>query len=342
MNNPLNIAYYSQAPLRISFAGGGTDVSPYCDEFGGAVVNACIQYYAHVTLKPTAQTHTQLTMWHQGQLSTDPKDIEIFEAVINYMRAHFGAFPSGFSLKGQLDVAKCSGLGSSSALVVACVSSFLHWLQVPRNPMEIAAMAVAIERHWMQWPGGRQDQYAAALGGINFMEFRANEHITVTPIRLYNAEQTQLESRLLLYYSGIVRSEQRIIETQQAHAAAHTTVPLQAMHRIRQQAFQFRTILESGDWTDLGTELHAGFIEKKKMAEGISNAALDEIYEFARQHGATGGKISGAGGGGFFFFYVPEESYPRVADALTQRGGQVLPLRFTMRGVETKQTVLPE
>jgi D-glycero-alpha-D-manno-heptose-7-phosphate kinase len=339
MSTRLPITHQSKAPLRISFAGGGTDVRPYCDLFGGAVVNAAIDLYAHATLIPQESSARHLTMQNKGMGNEADPDIALPQAVVDYVEKKFGPYAGGFQLMGNLDVEKCSGLGSSSALVVAFLAVLLDWKKIAYSPMELAAMAVDVERNWMHWPGGQQDQYAAALGGINLMEFHEHGKVTVTPIRITETQRTAWEKQLLLFYSGVVRPPQRIIETQQSHVVAKTEVPLQAMHAIRAQAYQFRDLLEGSDWDQLGAALHAGFLQKKKMAAGISNEALDQLYQQVLQAGARGGKISGAGGGGFMFFDCQPEKQTAVLAVLQSFGGQVYPLHFTAQGVQSWRTI---
>lgn len=347
MTTNQSILFQSKAPLRISFAGGGTDVRPYCDLFGGAVVNATIDLYAHAQLWPRTDSARILKMFNQESTQAalpslqEDTDLSLPQAVLAYVEHKFGPYASGFELVGKLDVEKCSGLGSSSALVVAFLAVLLDWKKIPYQALDLAAMAVDVERNWMHWPGGMQDQYAAALGGVNFLEFRRDNQVTVTPIRLSDSLLARWESRLLLYYSGVVRPPQQIIETQQSNVVAQNEIPLQAMHAIRAQAYQFKDLLEASALEEMGPALHAGFLQKKKMAAGISNPRLDLLYQLAREAGATGGKISGAGGGGFMFFDCAPDKQAAVVAMLRDFGGQFYPLRLTNRGVQSWSTTHP-
>ena len=333
--------YRSKAPLRLGLAGGGTDVAPYSTRFGGAVLNATIDLFAHASIEPMAgqemvlqdlDTHTEMSFAWQHPLPTDHA-LALHAAVFNRLQAQYGIPPSGFRLSTSVDVPLGSGLGTSSTLVVAIIGAFAEMLQLPLGEYDIAQMAYAIEREDLGFAGGHQDQYAASFGGINFMEFGPGEQVVVNPLRLRYEVLHELEHNLVLYYTGQSRLSSRIIEEQQANVRQDAQSSIDAMHQLKQQAIQMKETLLKGRLNELGPIFDFGFRHKKQMASGISNEHLENLYRAAREAGATGGKISGAGGGGFMFFYCPGNSRNAVTETLNSFGGQVYPFHFTQEGM---------
>ncbi|HMP91350.1 MAG TPA: hypothetical protein PKD90_00625 [Phnomibacter sp.] len=213
------------------------------------------------------------------------------------------------------------------------VGAFVQMLALPLGSYDIAQLAYQIERHDLGFAGGHQDQYAASFGGINFMEFGPADRVVVNPLAVKPEVLFELENNLLLYYTGQYRQSGEIIMSQQQKVKDGVAPSIQAMHQLKQQAWQMKEALLKGRLQDMGELLETGFAFKKQMTEGISDPAIEQVYQAAMQAGATGGKISGAGGGGFMFFYCPGITRFRVATALQQYGGQIYPCHFTNQGM---------
>ena len=355
----------SRAPLRISFAGGGTDVSPYADERGGAVLNATINKYAYVTLRPRQDDVIQIysTAYNitanytiEGPLPYDGT-LDLVKAAINRTCSHIltstseprsdaqlqaGALPpaSGFEFFVHNDAPPGSGLGGSSTLVVAMVGALREWLHAPWTDYDVAQLAYQIERVDMGMAGGRQDQYAAAFGGFNFIEFGgriASSHNTVlvNPLRIPRATLNELQHNLLLCYTGTTRMSDEIIESQAHNYRRQAQDAVHAMDELKRLAFEMKKQLLTGNLGEFGALLHEAWINKRKMAAQISTTHIDELYEAARHAGALGGKISGAGGGGYMFFYCPDETKYDVAEALEKLGAQAVDFGFDLEGMQT-------
>lgn len=330
----------SKSPLRIGLAGGGTDVSPYSDIYGGAILNATINLYAQTTIEPSDNNKIIIE-------SIDRKHLEELEAgmelpinghhdlvkgIYNRMVKEYVGKPLSFRITTNVDVPVGSGLGTSSSLVISILSAFVQWLNLPLGEYEIAQLAYDIERHDLGMAGGKQDQYAAAFGGVNFMEFYANDKVIVNPLRIKPQHLYELENNLVLYFTSTTRLSSTIIEAQSKNVKSENKHSLEAMHQLKQQAIQMKEALLRGRINDIGEILDYGFQQKKKMAEGISNPLIESIYEAAKSAGSTGGKISGAGGGGFMFFYCPGNTKYKVQEALNTFSGFCRNFEFTSNG----------
>lgn len=331
----------SRAPLRLGLAGGGTDVSPYCDTYGGAILNATINLFARTTLEPAPP----------GKIILDARDLDAYEVldaasfleptgplkllkgVYNRIIKDFNLPPLSLKMTTYVDVPKGSGLGSSSTIVTSIIGAFAEWLNLPLGEYEIAHLAYEIERIDLALAGGRQDQYAATFGGFNFMEFYAEDKVIVNPLRIKAEYRQELEFNLLLYYTGTSRESANIIDLQRANFSVGAEAALNAAHGLKEQAIRMKEAILRGQLREIGLILDYGWEQKKQMAQGISNSHIDDIYAAARAAGAIGGKISGAGGGGFFIIYCPGTTRFSVQRALEPFGGQFLPYQFTEEGM---------
>ena len=333
----------SKAPLRIGLAGGGTDVSPYSDLYGGAILNATISLYAHATIIPTDDGKIRLNAADKGvQLIFDSceelplnGELDLLKGIYNHVVRKYAKEPLSFELTTYVDVPPGSGLGTSSTLVIAILGAFAEWLKIPLGEYDMAHLAYHIERVEMKMAGGKQDQYAATFGGVNFMEFLSDDKVIVNPLRIKQEYLSELEHNLLLYYTDTSRYSSEIIEQQSKNVINKNKESIDAMHNLKEQAIQMKEALLRGNVDLIGEILDFGFQNKKKMAEGISNSHMDEIYHLARTAGACGGKISGAGGGGFMIFYCPQVSRYSVIDALGKIGGSLRKYTFTKNGLTT-------
>lgn len=334
----------ARAPLRLGLAGGGTDVSPYCDQHGGHVLNATIDRYAYASLRLLDEPVLRFSAQDQGQTEILPlvdqlpldEGLRLHKAVYNeIVRTYNGGQPLAVDLTSFCDAPTGSGLGSSSTVVVALIRAFAELLNLPLDDYATAHLAYKIERIDCGLQGGRQDQYAATFGGFNFIEFYADDRVVVNPLRIKSSTLWELESSLLLFYTGISRESARIIADQSNNLTKGVTKTVDAMHALKAEALQMKEAILRGNFDDLVETMRAGWASKKNLASSISNPWLDEVFDAALKAGARAGKISGAGGGGFMMFFVPPERRMRVIEALGQYPGQVSNCHFTKQGSES-------
>lgn len=330
----------SRAPLRLGLGGGGTDVSPYCDLFGGLVLNAAINKYAYTTIKSADNNKVKFIASDQNKMveyaavADLPRDgvLDLHLGVYNRIIKQFNhGKPIALTMSTHSDAPPGSGLGSSSTLVVAMVKAFVEMLNLPLGEYEIAHLAYEIERIDLGLNGGRQDQYAAAFGGFNFMEFYANDRVIVNPLRIKNWILCELEASLLLFYTGVSRDSASIIDEQTKNVKNNNEKSIEAMHELRQEATAMKESILKGDFKGFAESLDMSWESKKKMAHNISNSHIETIYELAKKAGARAGKISGAGGGGFMMFYVDPSRRVEVTQALNGEG-KVFDCHFTKHG----------
>jgi D-glycero-alpha-D-manno-heptose-7-phosphate kinase len=321
--------------LRLSFCGGGTDVSPYPEEHGGMVLSATINQYAYASLRPRRDSRLTLASLdydvvarydHPRRVRLDG-NLDLIKAAVQAMRVRRGA-----DLWVHSDAPPGSGLGSSSTLVVALLGVIGEWLKRPLSGYEVAELAYRIEREDMGLSGGRQDQYAAAFGGFNFIEFHRDSTV-VNPLRIHPEVLNELEYRLLLCYMGQTRQSAHIIERQTASYRSGREPVVQALHRLKAETLDMKKALLLGKVDAIGELLHQAWENKKQLDPGISNTHVDRLYQLARREGAIGGKMPGAGGGGYFLLLSRFDRKHRVAAVLEKHGGQVVPFQFERRGL---------
>jgi len=335
----------SRAPLRLGLAGGGTDVSPYCDEFGGAILNATIDYYAYAALEPlttdrvefeSADLHESAAYPAQAVFQNDGR-LDLFKAVYNHVVRNFNdGKPLSLRMSTRVNVPAGSGLGSSSTLVVAMLAAYVEWLNLPLGDYELAHTAYVIEREEAGLQGGKQDQYAAAFGGFNFMEFGKDGRVLVNPLRVKDWVVSELEASLLLYYTGMSRTSADIIDEQSRNVRDKNSPAVEAMHSVKEEAFRMKECLLRGDFQRLHEVLRSSWESKKRMASQISNEHIERLYTCALSAGAYCARISGAGGGGFMIFLTDPIYKDKVAAALraSHEGGIAYGCHFTARGVQ--------
>ncbi|MBC8046389.1 MAG: dehydrogenase [Fimbriimonadaceae bacterium] len=332
----------SKAPLRIGLAGGGTDVSPYSDIYGGCILNATINKYAYATILPRKDGKIVLHAMDKKQrveLDSTSKlaidgELDLLKGVYNRVIKDFNHnAPLSFELNTYVDAPAGSGLGSSSTLVVAIVGAFTEWLKLPLGEYDIAHLAYDIERKDLAMAGGKQDQYAATFGGWNFMEFYKDDKVIVNPLRIRPQYLEELEFNIVMYYTGTSRLSSTIIEAQSSNVTKKSDKSIEAMHNLKEQAYMMKEAILKGELNRIGDILDYGWKNKKATAIGVSSDVIDNIYESTIKAGATGGKISGAGGGGFMTFYCPGNTRYKVVDVLNEFGGEVYNLEFSKYGL---------
>jgi D-glycero-alpha-D-manno-heptose-7-phosphate kinase len=310
----------ARAPVRISFAGGGTDLPAYFMEHGGAVVSTTIDKYVYVVLTVHARPDLQIlssdyrTFFRQagGEVLFWEGDLNLPKAILH----EFG-IERGISMFLASEVPPGTGLGSSSTVTVASLKAVSAAAGRHLTKMELAEMATRVEIEKLGMPIGFQDQFAAAFGGLNQFDFRAGGN-RAEPLRVSQATLLNLQSRLLLFFTGQARDSTQILARQSENAKQHKPVALEALHAVKAMVAPMRRCLESGDLDQFGKLLHAGWEQKKKFASGVSNERIDQLYAAARNAGALGGKLAGAGGGGFMMLFCEtgrQDAVTRVMEA---------------------------
>ena len=293
--------YRSKAPLRIGLAGGGTDVSPYSDLYGGAILNATVSLFAYANIEITDQEeiHFESIDYKTKQVIRKGSPVEfngvldLHKGVYDRIRKQYPGMPAGFKLSTFVDAPAGSGLGTSSTLVVAIVGVFAEMLKLPLGEYDIAHLAYEIERKDLNMAGGKQDQYAATFGGVNYMEFYGEDKVIVNPLRVKQQYLFELENNLLLYYTATSRESAKIITRQSQNVLDKKTTSIEAMHQLKQQSQRMKEALLKGRLHEIGEILDFGFQQKRRMAEGISNDRMEEIYTSRKTGRGNRGKDLG-------------------------------------------------
>lgn len=326
----------SKAPLRISFAGGGTDVPPYSDEQGGAVLSATIDRYAYCTIKPREDTEMHVKSldlardenWMaNGHYLRYDGNLDLIKAVLNHFEVS-----KGFDMFLHCDAPPGSGLGGSSTVIVSLIGAVTEWLNLPLSQYEVARLAYVLEREELGFAGGKQDQYSAVFGGFNYIEFRGKD-VIVTPLRVTGEVLNELHYHMLLCYTGRTRESAKIIQDQQRDYRSGQN--REALDSTKRLAAETKDALMKGEIRKIGELLNESWEQKKRLTTHITNEWIDRIYETARESGAIGGKISGAGGGGFMFFICEYDRKHMVAEELQKLGVELVNFNFDKHGLQT-------
>lgn len=330
----------SKAPLRLGLAGGGSDVSPYSDIYGGLILNATINLYAYCTIEETNDGIISINSYDSDCHKTYPSTLQLsidgeaslIKGVYNRVVKDFNLPPLSFKITTYNDAPAGSGLGTSSTMVVCILKAFVEWKSLPLGDYEIAKLAYEIERKDLQLSGGKQDQFAAAFGGFNYIEFLKDDVVIVNPLKIKRWIIDELEASMLLYFTGRSRSSAAIIDEQQKNTQENNSKAIEAMHRIKQSAIDTKLALLKGDIDAFANILRDAWENKKKMAKDITNPIIQEAMDIAIQAGAKAGKVSGAGGGGFIMFVVEPTRKKEVEEALKKLDGFVMPFNFSDGG----------
>lgn len=337
----------ARAPLRLGLAGGGTDVAPYYESFGGNVMNVTIDRYAYALISPLTNGKVQFHAVDaelreeyavRDQAVTPDGPLRLLKGVYRRIAHDFlrGEQPP-LRIQTFADAPPGSGLGSSSTMVVALVQAFVEHFSLPLGEYEVARLAYEIERIDLNLAGGKQDQYAATFGGFNFMEFYRGDRVVVNPLRIKQWVWAELEASLVLYFTGVSRASADIIDQQTRNVSRKDPVSIDAMHSLKQEAIQMKECVLKGDLRGLATTLQAGWEAKKKTATSISNQLIEKVEHVAFANGARAAKVSGAGGGGFMMFMCEPDQRIRLSRALSAAGGDVMDFHFTQHGATSWQ-----
>lgn len=328
----------AKAPLRISFAGGGTDVPPFPKQEGGCVLNATINRYAYGTLRPRQDHQICIKSLDFGvSVSYSVEDKIIYDGKLDLVKAAIlklgGDNSTGFDLFLHSDAPPGSGLGASSAMIVALVGLLKEFRKLSLTDYEIANLAYMIERKELGIQGGLQDQYAATFGGFNYIEF-LSDRVVVNPLKISPDIVNELQYNLLLCYTGQTRLSAGIIEDQVKRYEHREAETLQGLRALKRLTVEMKNALLQRKLDEFGALLHEEWQHKKKMSPKISNPEIDALYETARRYGAIGGKISGAGGGGYMLLYCQFDKKYEVTEKLKELGCTISDSAFELFGLQ--------
>lgn len=332
----------SKTPLRLGLAGGGTDVSPFCDEYGGCVLNVTINMYAYCTIIP--KNNGKIKFVSPDRNVEVELDSKVILEINKELPLHCGIYnrvikdynnniPLSFEMTTYSDAPAGSGLGTSSTMVVTILKAFQEWLNIPLGEYDMAQLAYDIERNDLGFSGGKQDQYAATFGGLNYMEFYANNHVIVNPLRMKKWIRNEIENSLVLFYTGTSRDSGKIIEQQTK--ATKNEKSLEAMFEIKKQTAAMKEAVLKGDFNGIAESLHQNWLAKKKTASIISNPHIEETYNYILENGGIAAKISGAGGGGFMMIWCdPKNRYNLIKALKNRQEGKTKIINFVDYGTQ--------
>ena len=329
---------FSKAPLRMALAGGGTDLEPYYSRYGGFVLNATIDQYAYCKVEPSREwcfksidlgIEEKHNLWNNVEY-IDSK-LKLLINSYQYLTKDVEREP--VKITTYVEAPPGSGLGSSSALVVALIAAIAEYYNVPLGEYDMAEYAIEIERKICDLPGGKQDQFAAAFGGFNFMEFLKDGRTIVNPLRLNQKTQNMMELSTVLYYVGKPRKDSRVIENTAKGLVDSKTV-LNATHEIRNACINYKRSLLMGDFNMISELMETYWKMKLETNPHVASPEILDSYDYARKNGATAAKISGAGGGGHMVLFTEFEERHRLISALKNKEGRVVPFKFVNHGVD--------
>lgn len=331
----------SKAPLRLGLAGGGSDVAPYCDLYGGAVLNATINLSSYCTIEPLQDGSVQFEAHDRDErFQADAGEafaydglLDLHKGVYNRVVREFNhGEPLSLRVSTWSDAPAGSGLGSSSTMVVAILTAYAELLRLPLGEYDVAHLAFEIERQDIGLRGGAQDQYAATFGGVNYMEFHEQTRVTVNPLRIKQWILSELEASTVLYYTGVSRSSDKIIAQQIESYKSGSGKSVEAVHQLKLDALAMKEALLRGNIRRFGEILGSSWQAKRQLADQISNPEIEAVMEAALAAGAWAGKVSGAGGGGFIVFVVDPVERVKLIRVLSEMEGRVVPFQFEPHG----------
>jgi len=325
-----------RSPVRISFGGGGTDLPAYYEKFGGAVLSVTINKYFYTILTKRSDDKIQVISsdlrrtetWEDiacMDIAGQPLDIPL--AVMKHLAVHV---PLNLFLASEIPPG--TGLGSSASVCVSILKALAVYMQLPLTKHDLAKIAFHISRDLLGMPVGKQDEYAAAFGGLNYFLFHEDGRASVDPLELPAEVFLELQDNLMLFFSGASHDSRTILKSQEQATKQSASTAVDSLHQIRLLAEKMRGALLEGNLKEFGRLLDEGWQAKRRVSDKISNSRIDHLYEIARQSGALGGKITGAGGGGFLLLYCEKECQAKVRKALGREGLRELGFEFDLDG----------
>lgn len=326
----------SKAPLRISFGGGGTDVAPFCEEEGGAIIGSTINKYAYCSIVPRDDNQIIVhSLDFDMTVKYNTNENFVYDGKLDLVKAALKAMKikEGCEVYLQCDAPPGSGLGTSSTVMVALLTAMAKWQGKDLDQYAMADLAFQVEREDLRISGGYQDQYAATFGGFNFIEFHGRNNVVVNPLRIKREIINELQYNLLMCYTGKVHVSANIIDDQVKNFKKKD--PFGAMCEVKALAYAMKDELLKGNLYSFGKLLDYSWESKKRMSNKISNPEIDALYRKAKEEGAIGGKLLGAGGGGFLLIFCPYNVRHKVAASLEKMGGQIMDWNFELRGAQS-------
>ena len=327
-----------RSPVRISFGGGGTDLPAYFNAFGGGVLSAAIDKYFYTLVSRRDDGKIQVISsdlkvtetWEDiRDTPVDTTRLGIVLSTLKYMDRQFGA-----DLFLASEIPPGTGLGSSASVCVNILKAVSEICHLPMSRYEIAATAYTIAHDVLLKPVGKQDEYAAAFGGLNYIQFHQDDSVTVDALVAETDVIQRLQRNLMLFSTGISHDSWSILKQQDKDTRTSGSKSLEALHKIKQYGIEMRSALEQGHLEAFGMMLDEAWQQKKQVTKGISSDWIDHLYEIARKSGALGGKITGAGGGGFLLLYCEGEHQAAVRDAFAEEGISEMMFKFDFGGAQ--------
>ncbi len=327
-----------RSPVRISFGGGGTDLPSYFQEFGGGVLSAAIDKYFYTLVSRRTDGKIQVISsdlkvtetWEDiRDMPVDTTRLGIVLSTLKHMDQRFGA-----DLFLASEIPPGTGLGSSASVCVNILKAISEICHLPTSRYDLASTAYTIAHDVLQKPVGKQDEYAAAFGGVNYIHFHQDDSVMVDPLVAEPGTIEQLQRNLMLFFTGASHDSWSILKRQDKDTRVPGSKSIRALHNIKQYGLMMRTALEKGNLRDFGTMLDEVWQQKKQVTQGISSDRTDHLYNLARKNGALGGKITGAGGGGFLLLYCEVEEQPRLRASFAAEGISEMMFKFDFGGAQ--------
>jgi D-glycero-alpha-D-manno-heptose-7-phosphate kinase len=327
-----------RSPVRISFAGGGTDLPAYYEQFDGAVLSSAINKYFYTILGKRTDGRIQVISsdlrifetWRDiASKSTEGSGLEIPLAVLKDIGRDISV-----DMFLASEIPPGTGLGSSASVCVNILKALTAYLHIPLSKYELAERSFHIARNVLRRHVGKQDEYAAAFGGLNFITFHKAGGVQVEPLELDVEVMRQLQSNLLLYFTGSAHNSWTILEEQEKSSSGHSGAAVNALHEVRALAGRMREALKNGNLSAFGALLDEAWQAKKQVSNKISTSRIDQLYRVAREHGALGGKITGAGGGGFLLLYCDPEYQESLRTGMAATGVNEMAFAFDSQGAQ--------
>lgn len=303
----------TKTPFRVSFCGGGSDMANFYEKYGGCVLSTSINKYCYISIHPYFNENQTLLKYSENELVDSPEQIKhrIFRQVLTDMGIH------GVEISSTADIPGGTGLGSSSTFTVGLLNTLNCYKGKFVSKDKLAKLACEVEIEKLGNPIGKQDQYGAALGGLNFIKFNQDGSVSHEPVLMEGKTYKELQKNLLMFYTGTTRSANTILAEQTRNITSEDKA--RNLLKMCGLAKDMKVALENNDISSFGKILDEGWQLKKELASGIANPAIDEAYEIAMKNGALGGKLLGAGGGGFLLFYCEEEKQEQLKKAIGLR-----------------------